>query len=73
MYAIRSYYEAAAALRDIGWDAEPSITTNQLRTSITERRQSAEMIRYLVGQQYDLYRVTEKTKTLEEIFLELIV
>lgn len=63
--------EAAAALRNIGWDAEPSITTNQLRTSITERRQSAEMIRYLVGQQYDLYRVTEKKKTLEDIFLEL--
>ncbi len=29
------------------------------------------MIRYLVGRRHDVYRVTEKKKTLEEIFLEL--
>lgn len=63
--------EAAAALNDHGWDAEPEITTGQIRTSIITRPQSAEMIRFLVNRQYDVYRVTEKKKTLEEIFLEL--
>lgn len=63
--------EAAAALNDHGWDAEPEITTGQIRTSMTTRPQSAEMIRFLVNRQYDVYRITEKKKTLEEIFLEL--
>lgn len=63
--------EAAAALNDHGWDAEPEITTDQIRTSMITRPQSAEMIRFLVNRQYDVYRVTEKKKTLEEIFLEL--
>lgn len=63
--------EAAAALSGNGWDAEPDAATGQLRTSVTDRRESAEMIRYLVEQQHDVYRVTEKKKTLEEIFLEL--
>ncbi|MGO4791291.1 ABC transporter ATP-binding protein [Paenibacillus sp. 2KB_20] len=63
--------EAAAALNDHGWDAEPEITTGQIRTSMTNRPQSAEMIRFLVNRQYDVYRITEKKKTLEEIFLEL--
>lgn len=63
--------EAAAALNDNGWDAEPDAATGQLRTSVTGRKESAEMIRYLVGRRHDVYRVTEKKKTLEEIFLEL--
>ncbi|MGG4343743.1 ABC transporter ATP-binding protein [Paenibacillus lautus] len=63
--------EAAAALNDHGWDAEPEITTGQIRTSMITRPQSAELIRFLVNRQYDIYRVTEKKKTLEEIFLEL--
>ncbi|GIO98262.1 ABC transporter ATP-binding protein [Paenibacillus lautus] len=63
--------EAAAALNDHGWDAEPEITTGQIRTSMITRPQSAELIRFLVNRQYDVYRVTEKKKTLEEIFLEL--
>ncbi|KHF32549.1 putative ABC transporter ATP-binding protein YxlF [Paenibacillus sp. P1XP2] len=63
--------EAAAALNDKGWDAEPDAATGQLRTSVTGRKESAEMIRYLVGRRHDVYRVTEKKKTLEEIFLEL--
>ncbi|MFU1796777.1 ABC transporter ATP-binding protein [Paenibacillus azoreducens] len=63
--------EVAAALNDNGWDAEPDVPAGRLRTSITDRPQSAEMIRFLVGQQHDVYRVTEKKKTLEEIFLEL--
>ncbi|MDR9857737.1 ABC transporter ATP-binding protein [Paenibacillus sp. VCA1] len=63
--------EAAVALSGNGWDAEPDAATGQLRTSVTDRRESAEMIRYLVEQQHDVYRVTEKKKTLEEIFLEL--
>lgn len=63
--------EAAAALNDHGWDAEHEITTGQIKTSMITRPQSAEMIRFLVNRQYDVYRVTEKKKTLEEIFLEL--
>ncbi|MEK3782601.1 ABC transporter ATP-binding protein [Paenibacillus sp. FSL K6-1566] len=63
--------EAAAALNDHGWDAEPDIATGQIRTSMINRPQSSEMIRFLVNRQYDVYRVTEKKKTLEEIFLEL--
>lgn len=63
--------EAAAALNGNGWDAEPDAATGQLRTSVTGRKESAEMIRYLVERQHDVYRVTEKKKTLEEIFLEL--
>ncbi|HWO55749.1 MAG TPA: ABC transporter ATP-binding protein [Paenibacillus cookii] len=63
--------EAAAALNDNGWDVEPDAATGQLRTSVTGRKESAEMIRYLVGRRHDVYRVTEKKKTLEEIFLEL--
>lgn len=63
--------EAAAALNDHGWDGEAEITTDQIRTSMITRPQSAEMIRFLVNRQYDVYRVTEKKKTLEEIFLEL--
>ncbi|WP_339221747.1 ABC transporter ATP-binding protein [Paenibacillus sp. FSL W7-1332] len=63
--------EAAAALNSQGFDAVPEITTGQIRTSMIDRPQSAEMIRFLVNHQYDVYRVTEKKKTLEEIFLEL--
>lgn len=63
--------EAAAALNGQGFDAVPEITTGQIRTSMIDRPQSAEMIRFLVNHQYDVYRVTEKKKTLEEIFLEL--
>ncbi|MGC6589700.1 ABC transporter ATP-binding protein [Paenibacillus sp. Dod16] len=63
--------EAAAALNGQGFDAVPEITTDQIRTSMIDRPQSAEMIRFLVNHQYDVYRVTEKKKTLEEIFLEL--
>lgn len=63
--------EAAAALNGQGFDAVPEITTGQIRTSMIDRPQSAEMIRLLVNHQYDVYRVTEKKKTLEEIFLEL--
>lgn len=63
--------EAAAALIGQGWDAEPDEAGGQLRTSVTYRKESAEMIRFLVQQHYDVYRVTEKKKTLEEIFLEL--
>ncbi|MGG3280843.1 ABC transporter ATP-binding protein [Paenibacillus solani] len=63
--------EAAAALNDHGFDAVPEISTGQVRTSMIDRPQSAEMIRFLVNHQYDVYRVTEKKKTLEEIFLEL--
>lgn len=63
--------EAAAVLHDHGWDAEPEIAAGQIRTSMTNRSQSAEMIRFLVNRQFDVYRVTEKKKTLEEIFLEL--
>ncbi|KOP64951.1 bacitracin ABC transporter ATP-binding protein [Bacillus sp. FJAT-18019] len=63
--------EAAAALNDHGFDAVPDITTGQIRTSMIDRPQSAEMIRFLVNHQYDVFRVTEKKKTLEEIFLEL--
>lgn len=67
----RKPMEAAAALNDNGWDAEPDAATGQLRTSVIGRKESAEMIRYLVGRRHDVYRVTEKKKTLEEIFLEL--
>lgn len=63
--------EAAAALNGQGFDAVPELTTGQIRTSMFDRPQSAEMIRFLVNHQYDVYRVTEKKKTLEEIFLEL--
>ncbi|MBP1896371.1 ABC-type multidrug transport system ATPase subunit [Paenibacillus lactis] len=63
--------EAAAVLHDHGWDAEPEIAAGQIRTSMTNRSQSAEMIRFLVNRQFDVYRVMEKKKTLEEIFLEL--
>lgn len=63
--------EAAADLDGQGFDAVPEITTGQIRTSMIDRPQSAEMIRFLVNHQYEVYRVTEKKKTLEEIFLEL--
>lgn len=62
---------AAAALYQHGWDAEADEAAGQIRTSVTDREQSAAMIRFLVQQQYDVYRVMEKKKTLEEIFLEL--
>ncbi len=63
--------EAAADLNDRGWDAVPELETGQIRTSVIHRPQSAEMLRFLINRQYDVYRVTEKKKTLEEIFLEL--
>lgn len=63
--------EAAAMLNGLGWGAEPDLAGSQFRTSVTGRKESAQMIRFLVQQQYDVYRVTEKRKTLEDIFLEL--
>lgn len=63
--------EAAIALRQYGWDADPELVTNQVKTSVIEKPQSAEMIKLLVNSQHEIYRVAEKKKTLEDIFLEL--
>ncbi|WP_342428484.1 ABC transporter ATP-binding protein [Paenibacillus sp. FSL L8-0158] len=63
---------AAGALIQHGWTAEAeSIEPKEVVTPIVDRQQSSEMIKVLVEHNHPIYRVTEKKKTLEEIFLEL--
>ncbi|WDZ63923.1 ABC transporter ATP-binding protein [Paenibacillus polymyxa] len=63
---------AAGALTQHGWTAgAESIEPNEVVTPIVDRQQSSEMIKVLVEHNHPIYRVTEKKKTLEEIFLEL--
>ncbi|MDY8023245.1 MULTISPECIES: ABC transporter ATP-binding protein [Paenibacillus] len=63
---------AAGALIQHGWTAgAESIEQNEVVTPIVDRQQSSEMIKVLVEHNHPIYRVTEKKKTLEEIFLEL--
>lgn len=62
----------AGALIQHGWTAgAESIEQNEVVTPIVDRQQSSEMIKVLVEHNHPIYRVTEKKKTLEEIFLEL--
>ncbi|WP_431089756.1 ABC transporter ATP-binding protein [Paenibacillus sp. 8b26] len=63
---------AAGALIQHGWTAEAeSMEPKEVVTPIVDRQQSSEMIKVLVEHNHPIYRVTEKKKTLEEIFLEL--
>lgn len=63
---------AAGALIQHGWTAgAESIEPNEVVTPIVDRQQSSEMIKVLVEHNHPIYRVTEKKKTLEEIFTEL--
>ncbi|WP_226001246.1 ABC transporter ATP-binding protein [Paenibacillus sp. BJ-4] len=63
---------AAGALIQHGWAAgAETIEPKEVVTPIVDRQQSSEMIKVLVEHNHPIYRVTEKKKTLEEIFLEL--
>ncbi|WOZ39911.1 ABC transporter ATP-binding protein [Paenibacillus polymyxa] len=64
--------QAAGALMQHGWIAgAESMEQKEVITPIVDRQQSSEMIKVLVEQNHPVYRVREKKKTLEEIFLEL--